>query len=157
MIAALAGGQMVAPAAAAECSEQAWLDFERELALAQAAFQQSDPEPLKSLWSQAEDVALLGAYGGNEIGWALVSARLDWVSAGSGTSAHDDDQVLVKVVGAKMALVVQLEHIPTYGSDGAVASMQHLRVTHVARCEGANWRLIHRHADPLVETRRPGK
>lgn len=158
LIAATAGWQLVAgPAFAADCSEQAWQDFEHELALAQTAFQHSNPEPLKALWSHSTDVALLGAYGGYEVGWELVGTRLDWVSAGSGNSAHHDDRVLVKVVGMNLALVVQLENIPTYAMDGSIASTQHLRVTHIARCEGESWRLIHRHADPLIDTRRPDR
>ena len=35
--------------------------------------------------------------------------------------------------------------------DGGPDQTLDLRVTHVYRREGADWRLVHRHADPLVD------
>ena len=40
------------------------------------------PEPFKALWSHADDVVIMGAFGGYERGWDEVGARLDWASAG---------------------------------------------------------------------------
>jgi hypothetical protein len=35
------------------------------------------PEPFKALWSHADDVVIMGAFGGYERGWEQVSARLE--------------------------------------------------------------------------------
>ena len=53
---------------------------------------------------------------------------------------------------SRSAMIVKLEHIvnPDAQSDN-------LRVTHVVRCEGSEWRIVHRHADPLIETKMPPK
>jgi hypothetical protein len=40
------------------------------------------PEPFKALWSRADDVVSMGAFGGHERDWDQVSARLDWATAG---------------------------------------------------------------------------
>lgn len=47
------------------------------LVAAQVAFVRGDPTPMKALRSHAEDVTLMGAWGGHERGWALVGARPD--------------------------------------------------------------------------------
>ena len=44
------------------------------------------PEPFKALWSHADDVVIMGAFGGYERGWEQVSARLDWAAAGIASS-----------------------------------------------------------------------
>jgi SnoaL-like protein len=142
-------------AAPAGCSQEAWRDFERKLAHAQAAFVRADPEPIKALWSRANDVSLFGGYGGHEVGWTQVGPRLTWASKTNSDGSHDDDEILAKIIGADLALVVQVEHITNRRPDGTAAAVQHLRVTHVARCEGDIWRVVHRHADPLVETKPP--
>ena len=88
------------------------------------------------------------------MGGPLVGARLDWVSksntGGKGTFAYDE---VASIVGSDLALFVEIEHIATPNVDGGAT--KHLRVTHVMRCEGASWRVVSRHADPLIETTPP--
>lgn len=146
--------QPVAGQATTGCSREAWRDFERQLGQAQAAFVRADPEPIKALWSHANDVSIFGGYGGHELGWSQVGPRLTWASKTNSNGSHDDDEILTRIIGTDLALVVQVEHI-TNRKPGGTSSMQHLRVTHVARCEGAMWRVVHRHADPLVTTKPP--
>ncbi len=141
-------GQPPAPT----CRPESFDLFHKELIAAQNAFQLGNAEPLKALWSNAEDVTLMGAYGGHERGWDLVGARLSRVSGMAGKSKHDPAKVVSKVIGSNVAVVVQLEHIVTPD-----APPSDLRVTHVARCEGSSWRVVHRHADPLVETTMPAR
>ena len=132
------------------CSAESFTSFEKALIAAQAAFQSGNPEPLKALWSHADDVTLMGAYGGHERGWALIGARLSRIGGMKTTSRHDNDEVVSRIVGSNLAMIVQLEHIVNPG-----APTDNLRVTHVARCEGSEWRIVHRHADPLMETKMP--
>jgi hypothetical protein len=138
----------------APCEKEAWNRFVPDLVAAQSAFVRGDPASMKALWSHAEDVTLMGAWGGKERGWALVGARLDWVSksntAGTGTYAYDE---VASIVGSDLALFVQIEHIAIPHLSGGATS--HLRVTHVMRCEGASWRVVSRHADRLMETAPP--
>ena len=117
--------------------------FNNELVAAQNAFQLGNAEPLKALWSHAEDVTLMGAYGGHERGWDLVGARLSRVAGMAGKSRHDPAKVVSKVIGSNLAVIVQLEHIVTPD-----APPSDLRVTHVARCEGSSWRVVHRACGP---------
>jgi hypothetical protein len=61
------------------------------------------------------------------------------------------DDVLTTIVGADLALMVRIEHIPNSGTGAGVRAVTHLCVTHAARCESDGWRIVNRHADPLVE------
>ena len=136
------------------CPANAWPEFETRVKAAQARFQQRDAEPLLALWSHADDVTLMGALGGHERGWAAVGARLSRI-AGTSNGTHDSDEIIARVLGVDVATWTQLEHITQRNPDGAVRSRNHLRVTHAARCEAGAWRIVHRHADFLVESQLP--
>ena len=110
---------------------------ERETDRVDAAFQLSTGRRHVDDWSHADDVTLMGAFGGRRRGWALVGARLDWVSRinteGKGTYAYDK---VASIVGSDLALFVQIEHIAIPQLHGGKTG--HLRVTHVMRCESGS-------------------
>jgi hypothetical protein len=135
--------------AAAECSKESWTAFEQQLLAAQAAFGTSNGKSVQALWSHARDVSILGAAGGYEVGWELVGPRLAWASRLDPAQGYAQE-VLSRVVDERFALVVQIEKFTHRNPDGTIASVNQLRVTNVARCEGTAWRLIHRHADRQV-------
>jgi hypothetical protein len=68
------------------------------------------PEPFKALWSHAEDVVIMGAFGGYERGWEQVSARLDWAAQGIASTNRSVENV-VTVVSDDLAYTVDLEHM----------------------------------------------
>jgi hypothetical protein len=151
-IAALAVfGLLAAEAAVADCSEQSWKDFERQETAAQSAFAQGNAKPIQALWSHAKDVSIFGAAGGHEIGWDLVGPRLAWAATLKPSGDYSEERLSL-VMQKPLALVVQIEQVIRPNADGTPAAPSRLRVTHVARCEGTVWRLIHRHADRLMET-----
>jgi hypothetical protein len=65
-----------------------WRRFEQQYASAQDAFQRGDAEPIKALWSHADDVTLFGALGGHERGWAAIGSRLLQVARMNTSGAH---------------------------------------------------------------------
>jgi len=106
-------------------------------------------EPFKELWSHADDVVIMGAFGGYERGWEMVSARLDWAAAGIEATDRFAENV-VTVVGDDLAYTVDLEHM-TRHTDGP-PKPRTLRCTQAYRREHGEWRVVLRHADEL-----PGK
>jgi ketosteroid isomerase-like protein len=104
------------------------------------------PEPFKALWSRAGDVVIMGAFGGHERGWELVSARLDWASAGIKATDRTVENV-VTVVGDDFAYTVDLEHMTRHA--GGHPQRRTLRCTQAYRREGGEWRVVLRHADEL--------
>ena len=104
------------------------------------------PEPFKALWSHADDVAIMGAFGGYERGWQRVSARLDWAATGIKATERIAENV-VTVVGDDLAYTVDLEHMTRHAGDHP--QPRTLRCTQVYRREDGEWKVVLRHADEL--------
>ena len=137
------------------CTVEDWRRFEQQYVSAQNAFQREDAEPIKTLWSHADDVTLFGALGGHERGWAAIGSRLSQVARMNTGGAHQGADVLATIVGTDLALMVRIEHIADSGAGAGAGAITHLRVTHSVRCESGGWRIVNRHADPLVENQVP--
>jgi len=106
----------------------------------------------QDLYAHSDDVTIFGALGGHEHGWDIVGPRLAWAAAQfePNQGAATDRTVLNAHFGADVGYVVTLEGIA--GStlvDGARRGT--LRVTHVFRREPDGWKIVHRHADPLID------
>jgi ketosteroid isomerase-like protein len=108
-----------------------------------------------SLWkenvSRRSDAMIMGAWGAYEKGWPEVSARYDWAGArfrDSGASL--EIEYLTSFVSGDLAYTTEIERalVQLVGQE-SLAPMA-LRVTHVFRKEDGAWKLILRHADPLV-------
>jgi ketosteroid isomerase-like protein len=117
--------------------------------LAQKEFVRGNPQPFKALCSHADDVTIIGV----EKGWiAQVEKRYDWASA---RFATDDDERRVEnistVVTPGMAYTVDIERTKIRLAGTQEARPMALRVTSIFRQEDGQWKLVHRHADPLVE------
>jgi ketosteroid isomerase-like protein len=105
-------------------------------------------EPFKALWSHADDVLIMGAFGAYERGWEQVMARLDWASKGINATNRSAENI-VTVVSDDLAYTVDLEHM-TRQLNGQ-ASPRTLRATQAYRREDGQWRVILRHADELAQ------
>jgi pimeloyl-ACP methyl ester carboxylesterase len=135
-------------------------DFDRFLAdweKAQNLFINGDPTLWKRHCSRRDDTTILGGFGGfGEKGWAAVGARYDWASSQykSGGATMKVEYISV-TAGDGLAYTVGIERQTEarVGSAGPVSRA--LRVTQIFRKEDGAWKLVHRHADPLVEKQAP--
>jgi ketosteroid isomerase-like protein len=107
---------------------------------------QGRPGPFKALWSHADDVVIMGAFGGYEQGWDQVSARLDWAAAGIRATDRAAENI-VTVIGEDLAYTVDLEHMTRHAGDQP--QPRTLRCTQAYRRENGQWKVILRHADEL--------
>lgn len=124
---------------------------------AQSRFINGDPTFWKETASHKEDVTVFGAFGGSEKGWKEVGPRYDWASSQfkeSGAAQRID--YLNTGTSGDLSFTVAIEHqqAQIQGQDKPTARA--LRVTQVFRREGGVWKLLHRHADPLVDRLPPG-
>lgn len=118
---------------------------------AQTAFINGDPALWKSNASGGADATIFGAFGGYETG-ADVRARYDWASHQFKSSAsHQKIDYLNTIVSDDVAITVAIERQTAWITGQSAPTARALRVTQVFRREDGEWKLLHRHADPLVE------
>ncbi len=144
----------VRPIEPSDSSLQAFLPRWEE---AQTRFINGDPNLFKQNASQGDDATILGAFGGyGEKGWDAVGSRYDWAS-----SQYKDSGAKIKVeylnigFSGDLGFTVAIEREEVRLSNQQDSTQRALRVTQIFRKEGGTWKLLHRHADPLVEKKAP--
>ena len=119
-------------------------------------FMNGDVELWKANVSQRDDVMIMGAWGAYEKGWDDVSARYDWAGARfTDAEAELTVEYLTAVVDGDLAYTTAIERANVKLAGQEVAAPMALRVTHAFRREDGAWRLVLRHADPLVAKTAP--
>jgi ketosteroid isomerase-like protein len=109
-----------------------------------------DATAYQACWSQADDITILGGWGAYERGWEQVGPRLEWAAARyrGGTLTCE---ALAQGVSGDLAYTVWLEkqraRLVGQNEDQLII----LRVTHLYRREEGKWKVIHRHADAIVD------
>lgn len=138
--------------------DQTFRSFLQEWEAAQTRFINGDPTLWKQHTSQRPDVTILGGFGGEgEKGWKAVASRYDWASSqyqpGGATLKVDYLNVLVSGDLAITA-AIERQHNVRVGSKGE-SGRRALRATQIFRKEGGAWKLVHRHADQMIEKETP--
>lgn len=153
LVAALCLAAYVSPTRAADSDFQAFL---RRWEEAQSRFLNGDATLWKHNSSQREDATIFGAFGGYEKGWREVGPRSDWAASQYRQSgAKKRVEYLNVTVGRDLAYTVSIERDEVQVGDQSRPEPRALRVTQVFRKEGGAWKLLHRHADPLMEKKAP--
>jgi ketosteroid isomerase-like protein len=107
---------------------------------------QGHPEPFLELWSHADDVSLMAAIGGYQVGFAQLSELLIAASKTQSFASWSAEN-LVTIAGDDLAVTIDLEHYGR-GADSQEEDMT-LRATQIYRREDGDWKVIHRHGDIL--------
>ncbi len=113
-------------------------------------FIQGEPDEYKACWSQSEDVTIMGAWGAYERGWQEVGPRLDWAAARFAGGRVSFELVALGESGDG-AYSIWLEKNMSRLVGQQEAQPFVLRVTHLYRREAGRWKVIHRHADPIID------
>ena len=110
-----------------------------------------DSAVFRSLLSDRDDIALLGAYGRCVVGQRRVFARFEQAAAGyAGGCGQSTHELVSSWAGNDLACTVTIEHHATRldATQDVVPFLY--RATHLWRRENSDWRIVLRHADPLV-------
>lgn len=126
----------------------------RQLDTANSLMSGGDWSLWRELLSRREDVAILGAYGaylaGQEAAWARVARTAAGYGAGGGGGRSSHENIMTWV-GDDLACSVTVEHHES-GLDGSKDLVPFsYRATHLFRREEDGWKVVLRHADPLVD------
>jgi ketosteroid isomerase-like protein len=123
-------------------------ELRTQFTAAATAFARGDPEPVKRLYSQADDVSLANPFGPAVRGWADVSAALDFASSRFRDGRVGEIDNIANYATPDLATYLDVEHWRARIGDGELAEFD-LRVTTTYRHEADSWKVVHRHADPI--------
>ena len=118
--------------------------------LASDEFLKGNPEPVKKLWSRREDVSLANPYGPPVRGWEQVAGTMEHASSLRSDGEFVGFEVVAKYVTPELAYVVQIERAEAKVGGREEITQYALRTTMVFRPEDGEWKVVHRHADPIT-------
>ena len=119
---------------------------------AEQALHNGDVEPRLALWSRTDPVTLFGAMMSGS-GWSELEPTFRKVAAMFSESSEYEFEVTAAGASGDLAYTVGYEHnrVKLNGEPGTYT----LRVTHIYRREGGQWRIVHRHGDIPPGEERP--
>jgi ketosteroid isomerase-like protein len=113
-----------------------------------AVFVRGNPEPLKALFSHADDVVLANPFGPAVRGWQTAATRLGEASSQFSDGELSGHDRLASYVTPDLATIYEVEHGKVSVGGGPVTGWV-LRTTTTFRREDGTWKVVHRHADPI--------
>ncbi len=118
--------------------------------LAQGEIVKGNPEPVKRLFSHREDVTLNNPFAPPVRGWERVAE----VTERAVSQFRDGEMVgfetIEKHVTPEFAYVVRVERARAKVGGSEDVTPFALRVTMIFRPEEGEWKIVHRHADPIT-------
>ena len=119
------------------------------------AFFKGDPVPAERLYSHEDDVTLANPFGPPVVGWDAVRGAMERAAANYSDGAATRFDRLASRVTPELAYLVELERFSARLGGAPQRVAGELRATTVLRPENGEWRIVHRHADPITTPRRP--
>ncbi|WP_255771729.1 YybH family protein [Pseudarthrobacter sulfonivorans] len=119
------------------------------------AFVTGDPEPQKRMFSGREDVTLANPFGPPGRGRAEVEGIMDRASALLRDGEPITFERISHYAGTDLAYIVEIERTRARVAGSTEMTPVPLRVTTIFRHEDSQWKVIHRHADPITSPRPP--
>jgi ketosteroid isomerase-like protein len=113
-------------------------------------FSRGDPEPVKALYSEAEDVTLANPFGPARRGRQAVLDALDYASGRFNDGEVTGSDEVGRYISDELATLLEIEHWRARVGERESVEPFELRVTTTFRYENGEWRIVHRHADPIA-------
>ncbi|MEV4315342.1 nuclear transport factor 2 family protein [Actinocrispum sp. NPDC049592] len=116
---------------------------------AERAIHGGDAGPRKALWSHTDPVSLFGAAIPARTGWTDLARTFDWVASTFKDPKDYRFEMLAAHASCDLAYTVGFEHntVTLHGTPTTYTR----RATHIYRREHGEWKIIHRHSDPIPE------
>ena len=116
---------------------------------AETAMHNGDAGPRLAMWSRNDPVTLFGAWVSRS-GWDEVSGTFRWLATQFADCSSYEVELIAAGASGDLAYTVAYEHT-TASVEGNPPVAYKLRVTHVYRREGGEWKVVHRHGDPVPQ------
>ena len=115
---------------------------------AETALHNGDSGPRAAMWSRAEPLTLFGA-AISARGWAEIGPVFATLGQQFSTCLSYQNEIVAAEARGDLAYTVALEHT-TASINGAEPAPYVLRATTIFRREEGEWKVVHRHGDPLA-------
>ena len=114
-----------------------------------------NPEVYKALYSRRDDVTLANPFGPPVRGWREVSATLDRAAQNFRDGEVVGFENVSTVITPDLAYTVEVESYRARVGGAEELAPVSIRVTTSFRREDGVWKVVHRHADPIIAQRPP--
>jgi ketosteroid isomerase-like protein len=111
------------------------------------AFHNGDAGPRLANWSHNDPVTLFGALL-TKTGWGEIAPTFEFLATRFSNGTAYEYEVIGAGASGDLGYIVGYEHT-TASVGGAAPEAYDLRVTTVFRREDGQWKIVHRHADPM--------
>ncbi len=118
--------------------------------LAQGEVVNGNPEPVKRLVSHREDVTLANPLGPPVRGWEQVAQATERATSQFTDGEIVGYEIIEKYVTPELAYVVEIERGEAKVGGREQTTPWALRATMIFRPEDGEWKVVHRHADPIT-------
>lgn len=132
--------------------DNGFTDALEQVRTALAAMGSGDPQPYIDCWAESDDTTLFGAWGPIEKGYQRLTETFRWVGGRFKGGPLVPDNTVVFISG-DLAYTAGFER-GEFNIDGGAKQPMTIRVTHIYRRFGDEWKLVHRHADFPPEDQR---
>jgi ketosteroid isomerase-like protein len=117
---------------------------------AEMALHNGDAGPRFEMWSHSDPVTVFGA-AFSPMGWAEVAPMFEKLASQFSNCSSCEWEVLAADVGEDLAYLLAIERT-TASVSGSEPKPYILRSTTIFRREDGEWKIVHRHADPLDDS-----
>ncbi len=117
------------------------------------AILRGDSSVYEALFSESDDVTLGNPFGPYAHGRTRVEEALAGAASRYRDGAATEIELVAKYVADDLACVVEVERGRAKVGGSQDFARVAVRVTSVFRLESGNWKLVHRHADPITTAR----
>jgi ketosteroid isomerase-like protein len=120
------------------------------LTAADTALHNGDAGPRIALWSRKDPITLFGAVL-TGTGWREIEPVFETLATRFSDCESFEYEVIAAGASGDLAYIAGVEHT-TAAVDDAAPSAYELRVTTIFRREEGQWKVVHRHADPVPDS-----
>jgi ketosteroid isomerase-like protein len=118
--------------------------------LALGEFVKGNPDPVRELYSHRDEVTLANLLGPPARGWEQVAKTIEHAASNIRDGEISSFDVISKLVTPELAFVVWIERATAKMGARQDVTPVDLRVTMIFRPEDGEWKVVHRHADPIT-------
>jgi ketosteroid isomerase-like protein len=118
--------------------------------LALDEFLKGNPEPVGKLHTHRDDVTLANPYGPPARGWDEVAPTLERAASHYRDGEATGFENVAKYTTPELAYTVEIERCQAKVEGRDDVTPIAVRVTTIFRSEEGEWKVVHRHADPIT-------